>query len=168
MSTNEFSRVRLIEAHNSMYNYDLISICETSLNDSLVTKIPKLNGYEFVHAIHPGNVCRGGVGIFYKDSLPVTHRRYLSFGESLVFEIKFGRKKIFFTALYRSPAFKHSTPEFYDFLENFKTLFAKIKAENPFATFFTGDFNGHSQFWWPDGDTNAGGREIEDLFTSIN
>ena len=27
--------VRLIEAHNSTFNYDLISICETSLNDSV-------------------------------------------------------------------------------------------------------------------------------------
>ena len=31
-------------------------------------------------------------------------------------------------------------------------------AENPDATFFTGDFNGHSQFWWPGGDTNNEGR----------
>ena len=28
-----FQRVRLIEARNSIFNYDLISICETSLND---------------------------------------------------------------------------------------------------------------------------------------
>ena len=41
-------------------------------------------------------------------------------------------------------------------------------SENPYATFFTGDFNGHSQFWWPNGDTNAEGSEIEDLFTSLN
>ena len=45
---------------------------------------------------------------------------------------------------------------------------SKIEAENPYATFFTGDFNGHSQFWWPDGDTNAEGREIEDIFASQN
>ena len=30
------------------------------------------------------------------------------------------------------------------------------KNENPYASFFTGDFNGHSQFWWPDGDTTSG------------
>ena len=36
ITTNEFARVRLIEAHNSMFNYDLISICETNLTDSLV------------------------------------------------------------------------------------------------------------------------------------
>ena len=34
--------------------------------------------------------------------------------------------------------------------------------------FFTGDFNGHSQLWWPDGDTNSEGREMEELFNSIN
>ena len=28
-------RVQLIEAHNSIFNYDFISICETSLNDSV-------------------------------------------------------------------------------------------------------------------------------------
>ena len=29
--------------------------------------------------------------------------------------------------------------------------------------FFTGDFNAHLQFWWPDGDTTAESREIENL-----
>ena len=40
----------------------------------------------------------------------------------------------------------------------------KIKAENPYVTFFTGDFNAHSQFWWPNGGTNLEGGEIDDLF----
>ena len=73
ISKNDFERVRLIEAHNSMFNYDLISLCETNLNDSLVMKVPKLSGYEFESANHPGNVAHGGVGIFYKDSLPVSY-----------------------------------------------------------------------------------------------
>ena len=52
-------------------------------------------------------------------------------------------------------------------MDNFRKLHSKINAENPFAMFYTGDFNGHSQIWWPDGDTNAEGREIEYLsFTS--
>ena len=33
--------------------------------------------------------------------------------------------------------------------------------------FFTGDYNAHSQFWWPDGDTTSEGTEIENLFTSL-
>ena len=91
----------------------------------------------------------------------------MSLDETIVVELKFGRKKIFFTVLYRSPAFNHTSPEFHAFLSNFKNLYSKIKAENPFATFFTGDFNAHSQFWWSDGDTTPEGREIEDLFTSL-
>ena len=35
LAKDDFQRVRLIEAHNSIFNYDLISVCETSLNDSV-------------------------------------------------------------------------------------------------------------------------------------
>ena len=107
------------------------------------------------------------MGLFFKNSLPVIVRNDLSFDESIVIELKFGRKKIFFTILYRSPAFNHTSPEFRAFLSNFKNLYLKIKAENPLATFFTGDFNAHSQFWWSDGDTTTEGKEIDDLFTSL-
>ena len=71
------------------------------------------------------------------------------------------------TVLYRSPASDHNSPNFQDFLLNFRNLYAKIKAENPFTTFVIGDFNAHSQFWWPDGDTTPEGMEIEDLLTSL-
>ena len=168
LATNDFARVQLLEAHNSLHNYDLISICETSLTDSLVPSVPELEGYTFEPANHPDNVTHGGVGLFYKNSLPIVVRRDLSFSESIVIELKFGRKKIFFTVMYRSPSFSHKSPEFQEFMENFRNLHSKINAENPFAMFFTGDFNGHSQIWWPDGDTNPEGREIEDLFTSLN
>ena len=39
--------------------------------------------------------------------------------------------------------------------------------KNPFATFFSGDFNGHSQIWWPDGDTIIEGRKIVNLLSSL-
>ena len=34
-------------------------------------------------------------------------------------------------------------------------------------TFFTGDFNAHSQLWYRDGDRTAEGNEIEDLISSL-
>ena len=119
-------------------------------------------------ANNPANVRHGGVGIFFKNSLPVIVRNDLSFDESIVIEIKFGRKIIFFTVLYRSPAFNHTSLKFQAFLSNFKKLYSQIQGENPFATLFTGDFNAHSQLWWPDGDTNPEGMEIENLFTSLS
>ena len=106
-------------------------------------------------------------GFFYKNSLPVIVRNDLSFDESIVVELKFGRKKIFFTVLYRTPSCNHTSPEFQDFLSKFETLYSNIKAETPFAIFFTGDFNAHSQLWWPDGDTNPEGTKIEELFSKL-
>ena len=76
-------------------------------------------------------------------------------------------KKIFFTVLYRTPSCNHTSPEFQDFLSKFETLYSNIKTGNPLATFFTGDFNAHSQLWWPDGDTNPEGTKIEELFSQL-
>ena len=52
-------------------------------------------------------------------------------------------------------------------MSNFKQLHSKIQCANPFATFYTGDFNAHSQLWWPDADSNPEGMEIENLFNSL-
>ena len=105
--------------------------------------------------------------LFYKNSLPVKIRNDLSFDESIVVELKYGRKKIFFTVLYRSPAFNHISPEFQAFLSNFENLYSNIQAENPFATFFTGDFNAHCQSWWLHGNTTTEGEVIDNLFSKL-
>jgi len=52
-------------------------------------------------------------------------------------------------------------------LKNFEKLSRSIKAEQPYASFYTGDFNARSKFWWPDGNTNKEGTEIEDIFSSL-
>ena len=132
---DNFHRVSLIEAHNSVFNYDLISICETCLSDSVELPETLLDEYTFVLVNNPANTRRGGEGLFYKNSLPVVIRNDLSFEESIVAELKFGRKKIFFTILYRSPTFDHNSLNFQAFLSDFINLYAKIKAENPFAAF---------------------------------
>ena len=157
-----FERVPLIEAHDTIFDYDIISVCEASLKDYIEIPEALLREYKFISANHPDDLSHGGVGLFYKTTLPVIHRGDLPFDESIVIELIFGRKKIFFSVLYRNPYHKHGSPGFSN------KLYSKIKCENPDATFFIGDFNGHSQFWWSDGNTNADGREIEDLFTSLN
>ena len=92
---DNFHRVSLIETHNSMFHYDLISIYETCLNDTVELPETLLDEYTFVHVNNPANTRRGGVGIFYKNSLPVVSMNELSFDESIVVELKFGRN-IFF------------------------------------------------------------------------
>ena len=68
----------LIEARKSLYNYNLISSCETSLNDSAESPETLLHEDTFVPANNPTNTRRGGVGLFYKTSLPVVIRNDLS------------------------------------------------------------------------------------------
>ena len=95
LANDNFQRIHLIEAHTALFKYDLISISETSLNDSVELPENLIDEYTFVPANNPANVRHGGVGLFYKNSLPVIVRNDLSFDESIVIEIKFGRKKIF-------------------------------------------------------------------------
>ena len=51
----------------------------------------------------------------------------LSFDESIVIELNFDSKKFFFTVIYGSPAFSHTSPEFKVFLSNFTNLYSKIE-----------------------------------------
>ena len=93
LAKENFQCVHLIEAHNSIFNYDLISICETSLNDSVELPETLLDDYTFVPANNPANTRHGGVGLFYRNTLPIMIRDDLSFDETIVVELKFGRKK---------------------------------------------------------------------------
>ena len=43
-----------------------------------------------------------------------------------------------------------------------------ISSEKPYAIFFTGDINGHSQEWYPEGDTNAEGAKLDELFSKLS
>ena len=128
------------------------------MNCSVEIPDPLLKDYTFISANHPENLSHGGVGLFYKNTLPLKIRTDLAFHESIVVEMKFGRKKIFFTVLYRSPSFNHTSTEFQDFLVNFSNLHTKIQAETPYASLYTGDFNGYTKFWWTDGDTTPEGK----------
>ena len=80
LAKDNFQRIRLIESHNSLFNYDLISICESSLNSSVELPETLINDYTFVSANNPANVRHGGVGLFVTNDL--------SFDESIVIELK--------------------------------------------------------------------------------
>ena len=88
----------------------------------------------------------GGVGLYYKTSLPLKVRNDLAFDESIVVELNFGRENIFFTILYRSPAANHHSTEFANFLSNFTNLHSSIKKENPYVCFFFTGFTEPTNF----------------------
>ena len=137
-------KISLLEAHNSYFEYDIISLCETSLNEA--TKVPEniFAGYNFFSQGHPSGEKNGGVDIFYKESIPLRLRHDLVFDECIVAEFNFDRKKIFVTVLYRNPIHKSDSPEPLNFIQNVEDLHRNITNEKPYAVFFTGDVNAKS------------------------
>ena len=131
LSKDDFYRISLLEAHNTEFNYDIISLCETSLNDSINVPENALPGYRFHSCNHPNGDRSGGVGMFYKESLPLKIREDLSFSECIVCELIFGHKHIFFTVLYRNPKYKKDSVEFVSFLKNLEYLHEKLKNLKP-------------------------------------
>ena len=164
---DNFNRVNLIEANNSLHNYDLIAVNETCINDTVEIPEVLLENYTFINSNSTMNTRRGGVGLFYRNNLPLKVRNDLSFPECIVVELIIKRKSLFFTTLYRSPAFNHNSPEFDLFVENFKNLYNNIHAEKPLAIFFSGDFNAHSISWWPGGNNTPEGKKLDELFTTL-
>ena len=61
LSKDNFDRVQLLEAHNSIYDYNLISICETSLNDTVEVPVELIKDYTFVQCNNPNNLNHGGI-----------------------------------------------------------------------------------------------------------
>ena len=67
ISAYDFLRVSLIEAYNSVYNYDIIGIVETHLNSTVDEDRLALDGYTFIKDNHPQNV--KGVVLCYTSKI---------------------------------------------------------------------------------------------------
>ena len=158
----DFLRVSLMEAYNSVYNYDLIGIVETHLDSTVDEEKLALNGYTFTKNNHPQNVKRGGVGLYIKDTLPSKNRSDLvTLPECIVYEIQLNRKKYFYAVIYRSPS--QGPEEFDNFTINFELMLSKMHTENPFCVIITGDFNCRSTQWWENDIENNEGKLFEPI-----
>ena len=86
----------LIEAYNSVYDYDLIGVVETHLDSSIDEDKLALNGYSFIKQNHPLDIKRGGVGLNVKENLPKKERSDLvTLLECVACEIQINRRKSF-------------------------------------------------------------------------
>ena len=70
LATNDFNRITLLNAENVIRKYDIISLCETSLNSDTVVPTNAISGYTFLPLNHPSGERHGGVSIFHKEFLP--------------------------------------------------------------------------------------------------
>ena len=75
-----------------------------------------------------------------------------------------GKKKFFFTCLYRSPS--QSSDEFDTFCSNLNLFLSNINDLNPASSIVNGDFNARTSKWWSSDKETFEGRAIHSLTTS--
>ena len=76
----------MIEAYKLVYNYDLIGIVETHLDNTVDKDRLALDGSTFIQDNHLRNLKRGGVGLNIKDSLPSKNRSdFVTLPECIVY-----------------------------------------------------------------------------------
>ena len=122
IAVNDFIKIPLIEAYNSVYNYDIITFSETYLDSSVPNESISLTGFskKIYRSDHPNDVKRG-VCLYFKDSLAIKQRKDLQIlDECIISELTIGRKKVFFVVVYRSPS--QNAESFYSFLENLELI----------------------------------------------
>ena len=103
-------------------------------------------GYELIRADHPDNIKRGGVCIYYKESLPVRGISATYFKEALLLEMSYNNKKVMVSVIYCSPS--QTNDAFDTFLSNLQLLLNDINYQKPSLSVVAGDFNSRCSSWW--------------------
>ena len=102
VSAHNFSKVFLLRPYISIHKFDVIYISETFLNADTAFDYAnlKIEWDNIVRSDHPSNSKRGGVYIYYKQSLTlkVLDIKYLQ--ECIVFKVLIGNKLCNFISLY--------------------------------------------------------------------
>ena len=160
-------KIPLIEAISSVHKFDIIALSETYLNDTIPNN--EIEGYssDIFRSDHPTNTKRGGVCLYYKNTLPIKLRPDLHIlDESIVVELTLSRKKLFFVVIYRSPS--QSSDEFDLFLSRLELVIEHMRHEKPDCIILTGDFNSKTKQWWPDGEEMNEGVLLNQLIESFS
>ena len=92
-------------------------------NDNL-----NINSYELVRADHPGNVKRGGVRVYVKETLPVRCLPNSYFKECLILEVSINNKRGYVVLLYQSSS--QTSDEFDSLITNLEKIVVDISRSN--------------------------------------
>ena len=87
-----------------MYKHDFICLSEAYLDSTIPDSLLEIDGYNLIRADHPNNTKRGGVCIYYKESLYVRVISLPYFKKALLLEMTNNNKKIIVSVICRSPS----------------------------------------------------------------
>ena len=167
LAAHDFVKVPLKEAFVSTHNFDILCLPETFLGSTLDLNKENINidDYSILRADHPSNNKRGGVCIYFKQSLPLIRRDDLStMQEAIVTEISVKNETCFFTCFYRSPSQSHD--EFENFCSELNLLLTNINNNQPACSVLLGDFNAKCSKWCSSDKNNIAGLEIDNTTTT--
>ena len=153
----------LHRAYISVNKIDIICLSETYLDSSIPSDDDNLElpGYNLVRADNPTNTKRGGVCIYYHNSLPLKVIDIQFLNECINFEIRIGGKLCSFLCLYRSPS--QTRDIFETFADNFELTLDTIVNKNPFLIVALGDFNAKTTNWYKNDINSYEGLKIDTI-----
>ena len=167
IAAHNFAIIDLLQAYNTIHQYDMFCLSESYLDASVSSDNDNLNinGYKLIRADHPGNIKRGGgVCVYFKESLPVRCLPNSYLKEYLILEVSINNKRDYVVSLYRSPS--QTSDEFDSFITNLENLVVDISRSNPHFLLSIGDFNAKSSNWSSNDTATAEGAQL-DYFTSL-
>ena len=163
LKVHNLIKISHLEVHNAVYKHDFIYISETFFDFSVTERDKNihLNGYNLIRAHHPSNKKRGGVCMFYKETLTVCIVNSLNFNQCIACEVSIQNSKGYIGLKYRSPS--QNITKFENFLLNFEKLLNYTTSNNDLYTVILGDFNARSSVWWTKDKTTTEGTQLESL-----
>ena len=132
-----------------------ICISETNFESSILEGDSSfhLDGYKVIRADHPSNTKRGGVCIYYKESLSVWALNVTNLSECIICEGLLQNCKGDIRVIYKSPS--QNTAEFEEFLSKVEDILNTTASSSSLFPIIPGDFNARSSFWWKNDKTTV-------------
>ena len=160
-----YVKISLLKAYLSIHKFDIVCLSETYLDPSVPLHDVNLEiqGYELVRSDHPSQHKRGGVCIYFRNSLPLKILNIHYLQESISFELQVGSKICKFVSLYQSPS--QTSGNFEKFMDNFEVTLDTLAESNSDLVAVLGDLNIKSKDWYINAKTTTEGAKIE-FFTS--
>ena len=126
-SIQAHNKLSLLQAYNTIHQYDILCISETYLDSSVSTDDSTLSlpGYNLVRSDHPSNVKRVAVCLYHRGNLSLRIISVSFLSQCVLCEVTIQRQKDYLIVIYQSPS--QTTVEFDEFLSNFEKLLNFVK-----------------------------------------
>ena len=96
------NKLTLLQAYNTIHQYDILCISETYFDSSISNDDTTLSlpGYNLARSDHPGNVKRGGVCLYYKEKLSLRMINVSFLSQCVLCEVTLQRQKGYVIVIY--------------------------------------------------------------------